>query len=337
MAYSLKILSFSRQFISYIVITGFNTDIQYQGIIYHVQTEDKGLDNPLILSLIYNGGTILASKRSSYSDLLNAGLDEKVLADRLQKQHKLMCAAIRAGRIEDLKRMTMRESVGKQKGLVAQKQTAKPKEEKSAELHLSEKKTQNGKNAFPPKKIEDQSLLELPPTVQQQPIDLFEALAPKKNSTQNLVSDPKNKVTVPEAAYEDEIIIEAVEIIEEEIILPSEAVKILNTSVKTGNAADSRLKIEFTDDITFKGGDRKTINIVVCRGNKEKLISGAHVTIKVLGSSFRPLIFHSRTDNNGLAVVHVQLPHFRSGRAAILVRAMVSGEEAEARRIIQQG
>lgn len=319
------------------MITGFNTDIQYQGIIYHVQTEDKGLDNPLILSLVYNGGTILASKRSSYSDLLVEELDEKVLAERLQKQHKLMCAAIRAGRIEDLKRMTMKESALKQKGLVAQKQTVKPKEEKSLDLDLSEKKTQNGKNVFPQLKNENQSLLELPPTVQQHPIDLLETLAPEKKSNKNLISEPKNKVAVPEDAFEDEIIIEAVEIIEEEIILPSEAVKIINNSVKTENITDNRLKIEFPDDITFKGGDRKTINIVVCRGSKENLISGAHVTVKVLGSSFRPLIFHSRTDNNGLAVVHVQLPHFRAGRAAILVRAMMSGEEAEARRIIQQG
>ena len=41
-------------------ITGFNTDIEHDGVIYHVQTEDKGLDSPIILSLVYAGGTILA-------------------------------------------------------------------------------------------------------------------------------------------------------------------------------------------------------------------------------------------------------------------------------------
>ena len=41
------------------VITGFNTDIEHDGVIYHVQTEDKGLDSPIILSLVYAGGTIL--------------------------------------------------------------------------------------------------------------------------------------------------------------------------------------------------------------------------------------------------------------------------------------
>ncbi len=48
-----------------IVITGFNTDIEHDGVVYHVQTEDKGLDSPLILSLVYSGGAILASKTIS--------------------------------------------------------------------------------------------------------------------------------------------------------------------------------------------------------------------------------------------------------------------------------
>src|SRR5688572_33325114 len=87
------------------VITGFNTDIEYQGVVYHVQTEDKGLESPLILSLVYAGGAILASKRSRYEDLIESGFDEEALAQRLKRQHRLICAAINAGRIEDLKRM----------------------------------------------------------------------------------------------------------------------------------------------------------------------------------------------------------------------------------------
>lgn len=90
------------------MIPGFNTDIEHGGVTYHVQTEDKGVDSPMILSLVYQGGAILASKRTPYEDLLTAALDETVLAERLGKQHKLICAAIRQGRIEDLKRMNDR-------------------------------------------------------------------------------------------------------------------------------------------------------------------------------------------------------------------------------------
>ena len=91
------------------MITGYNTDVEHGGVVYHVQTEDKGLQTPIILSLVYVGGAILASKRAPYNDLIAAGFDKQILTERLQRQHKLICAAVHAGRIEDLKRMSERE------------------------------------------------------------------------------------------------------------------------------------------------------------------------------------------------------------------------------------
>ncbi len=77
--------------------------------------------------------------------------------------------------------------------------------------------------------------------------------------------------------------------------------------------------------------------MIVRRGNTNKGLSGAHILVKIIGSSFRPLIFHAKSDSNGVATVHLQLPHFRAGRAAILIKAMSEGEESELRRVIQQG
>jgi hypothetical protein len=91
------------------LLTGFNTDVEYGGVVYHVQTEDKGLRTPFILSLVYTGGAILASKRSPYDDLIARGFDEGILAQRLARQHKLICAAVHAGRIDDLKRLSGRD------------------------------------------------------------------------------------------------------------------------------------------------------------------------------------------------------------------------------------
>jgi hypothetical protein len=91
------------------VITGYNTDVEYDGVVYHVQTEDKGVQTPIILSLVYVGGAILASKRAPYNDLIASGFDKQILTERLQRQHKLICAAVHAGRIEELKRMNERE------------------------------------------------------------------------------------------------------------------------------------------------------------------------------------------------------------------------------------
>ena len=110
------------------MISGFNTDIEHGGVTYHVQTEDKGLDTPLILSLVYTGGEILASKRSTYEDLIASGFEETALADRLHRQHKLICAAIVARRIDDLKRMSDKESVSRAESKTAQlkQQTIQP-------------------------------------------------------------------------------------------------------------------------------------------------------------------------------------------------------------------
>lgn len=321
------------------MITGFNTDIEYKGVTYHVQTEDKGLAMPLILSLVYDRGTILASKRSPYDDLLLPAFDEKALSERLQKQHKLICAAVRAGRIDDLKRMTMKESASRPKGLVAQreikpvvesKEIVSPKKEtlapspqsKNEEIPLPQILRDKFQSGIQAKKIE---------------LDLPKVLTGERITAK--IQKPKDEIIwdFPIGIIEDEPIIEAIQIVEEEVLLPAEAVEIITDFAKTEKSAPGKLKIELPAGVTFKGGERKTINILVRRGNSEDGLSAAHIMVKVLGSAFRPLIFHAKTDARGIAAVHLQLPNFKSGRAAILVKAMSDGEEIELRRVIRQG
>ncbi len=80
------------------MITGHNTDVEYKGQVYHVQTEDKGLNNPIIESLIYQKGKILGSKQAPYADLLEAGAGEKDIQERLESQHKRMLMDVRGGK-----------------------------------------------------------------------------------------------------------------------------------------------------------------------------------------------------------------------------------------------
>jgi len=82
------------------VLTGFNTEIESDGVVYHVQTEDRGQGNPLIESLIYVRGEILATRRTEYRDLLEAGADMNAIQTLMERQHKTIVEAIRAGRIE---------------------------------------------------------------------------------------------------------------------------------------------------------------------------------------------------------------------------------------------
>lgn len=79
------------------MLTGYNTDIKHEGTIYHVQTEDGGTDNPVIVSLIYQGGRILASKKTSYAHMLGAEDLISRLRDLLERQHRAMIKAILTG------------------------------------------------------------------------------------------------------------------------------------------------------------------------------------------------------------------------------------------------
>ena len=82
------------------MITGFNTDIKHNEKVYHVQTEDKGQGNPFIESLVYVGGEILASKKTSYAEQLKTGVDEKWIGGLMEQQHRTMIAAIKRGRFD---------------------------------------------------------------------------------------------------------------------------------------------------------------------------------------------------------------------------------------------
>jgi hypothetical protein len=82
------------------VITGYNTDVKRDGRVFHVQTEDKGLSNPVIESLIYCGGKIVASRQYSYSWLVREGYAEKIVQELLDCQHRKMMRDIHGGKYD---------------------------------------------------------------------------------------------------------------------------------------------------------------------------------------------------------------------------------------------
>ncbi len=82
------------------MVTGFNTDVEFEGRVYHVQTEDKGVDNPIIETLVYRGGEILAALRSSYADLKDKGFSEAEIGNRIETQHNQVLLDVRAGKFE---------------------------------------------------------------------------------------------------------------------------------------------------------------------------------------------------------------------------------------------
>lgn len=82
------------------MITGYNTDIKHNDRVFHVQTEDKGIDNPVIESLVYLGGKIIASRQYSYAPLLREGYTEKAVQEMLDSQHRKMVRDINGGKYD---------------------------------------------------------------------------------------------------------------------------------------------------------------------------------------------------------------------------------------------
>lgn len=292
------------------MISGFNTDIEFDGTVYHVQTEDKGSPSRMIMSLVYDGGTILASKRTGYDDLASSNFDEKELTERVSRQHKLMCAAVKAGRIRELQEMTAKTSAGAK---------AKAKAEKVTSIV----------EAVP-------SVPAIPTVTATTPVGVPEPAAPISVPLGRVQTEKVIRVTPPDPAVE-ELVIDAVEIIEDIEIYPAEAVEVVSELSGQERPTNNKLSLELLGETKFKGGDRRTVSIMICRGTDRKVVPGSQIMIKILGSSFRPVIFHAKSDANGLANVHLQVPHFQAGRAALLIRAMTGGEEVELRRVVTPG
>jgi hypothetical protein len=273
------------------VITGFNTDIEHEGVVYHVQTEDKGLDTPIILSLVYSGGTILASKRSPYEDLIASGFSDEALAERLKRQHKLICAAIHSGRIDDLKKMTRPARQSAVEEIV----TAEPVIEQSQPV-LEEFEFEYGiTQEWTP-----------PPPRTEEPVE--EVVADTDAPAETVAA-------TDEHASEDEPEAEP---------------------VATEEPPEDGLAITILDNEEFYSGEKYTLRVFIANrvAGDEKPLAGASVSIKILGTTFRPLIYSLKTESDGVASVATQIPEFTSGRAAVLVRAVVKDQAAELRRII---
>jgi hypothetical protein len=96
------------------------------------------------------------------------------------------------------------------------------------------------------------------------------------------------------------------------------------------------LRITLLGKHEFRSGGTPTVKVMVGfrTGSQETPIAKAAVSVKVLGTTFRPQIYTAKTHADGIAAVAAKIPTFTSGRAAILIRAVFEGKETELRRVI---
>ena len=83
------------------MVVGFNHNFTYKGVVYHIQTEDSGRNSPTIVTLLYHGGTILASRKTSYADIARVENLEQVVEELMKEQHKGMLRSLKNGEFDD--------------------------------------------------------------------------------------------------------------------------------------------------------------------------------------------------------------------------------------------
>src|SRR4051812_44712390 len=78
-------------------VLGYNHNVRYAGRLWHVQTEDSGVQNPHIFTHLFHDGTILATKRHDYDPASDVTAVQKIM----QVQHKAMLRELKAGAFDE--------------------------------------------------------------------------------------------------------------------------------------------------------------------------------------------------------------------------------------------
>ncbi len=102
-------------------------------------------------------------------------------------------------------------------------------------------------------------------------------------------------------------------------------------------APSGTLHLSLLEETELHAGDSRVLRVHLSRGPEggREAIVNAPITLKILGTSFQPLVSSAITDQDGVAILFAALPRFTNGRAAILLRAEAGDYEAELRRIIR--
>jgi hypothetical protein len=82
------------------MITGYNANVRHGGRVFHVQTEDSGRSHPHVITHLYYEGTILASERRDYAEMVHAPDLVARVRQLMEEQHAAMIERLRRGEFD---------------------------------------------------------------------------------------------------------------------------------------------------------------------------------------------------------------------------------------------
>lgn len=304
------------------MITGFNTDVKHAERVYHVQTEDRGVANPVVESLVYVGGEILLSKKSPYRDLIAGDrVDEKALREMMDLQHRRVIEAIRRGRLDKGKigeappdwaddTLPSSEKVSPAALAAAHAILAAPPEPlpgapppapKAPASRASSRVSTGAAPAFPaPPPVPVPAPPPSPPPSPPRPSS--GAAHPAASGASPSSSGATSRPPRPGSGIRslDQVIVD---------YLASEA-------------ASEHLELSLTSDAELMSGGRVTLTLKATTSLTEKPLAGVHVSIRVV-STVRPpqILFRGVTGADGTVTSACALPDIGTGNAALIIAA----------------
>ena len=84
-------------------LLGYNNNVRHRGRVFHIQTEDSGVNHPHIIThLFMDGGRILKSVKKSYAEHVGTDNMSETVRVLMKEQHKAMFIALRDGQFDEL-------------------------------------------------------------------------------------------------------------------------------------------------------------------------------------------------------------------------------------------
>ncbi len=296
------------------MITGFNTDVKQGDTVYHVQTEDKGANNPLILSLIYVKGTILDAFRTRYQDFLQSeAFLETTLQKILEFQHRQIVGAIKRGKYE--KGMTLESYVDGE--FVFQFQTTEAGPAIKAEPNLASIPVA----ATPP-------IIPVSPDSEPVPEEIVPEVPGKgaESALQNLT--PPAKESSPIAALLNPVLRPLPEV-------SPEPVRHVSIDIATLSGEEG-IEICVEGGKDFVGGELVDLHLYVQSRQSRLRIENVQIVVKIIGTTFSPRLYAGKTDRSGSLRMNFSLPAFSGGSAALIIQASTAIGNYEVKYLVKR-
>lgn len=302
------------------MITGFNTDVKHAERVYHVQTEDRGVANPVVESLVYVGGEILLSKKSPYNDLITGDrVDEKALREMMDLQHRRVIEAVRRGRLDKGK-------VGEAPADWADDTLPSPDKVSPAALAAV-----HAILAVPPEPLPGTHSAPRPPAPKPSPRVTAGAPAevPRPAPAPAAVPAPPpapprkpSSGASPAATSGGSASASGAPT---KPPRPGSGIRSLDQVIVdylASEAASEHLELSLTSDAELVSGGKVTLTLRATTSLTEKPLAGVHVSIRVV-STIRPpqILFRGVTGADGAVTSACALPDVGTGNAALIIAA----------------